>query len=296
MIKRTLYFGNPARLFTRNEQIFVSMEGQEDKTVPIEDVGYIIIDNDQISLSKSLIAKLTENNTAIVITNSNHMPAGIVLPLDSHTLQQERSAEQLSATIPLKKRLWQQIIKAKIRNQALILAKKGSNNKSLIVLIPRVRSGDPDNIEALAAQRYWKMLFEEKEFVRSREGGPPNNLLNYGYAILRAIIARSLTGAGLLPLVGIFHKNRYNAYPLADDIMEPYRPFVDELVYRLWKKESIKELTKEAKQILLTLPQQDVKIKTEYSSLMIAASHTAVSLYNCFAGNEKIILFPEPCR
>ncbi|KPK88887.1 hypothetical protein AMJ80_10510 [bacterium SM23_31] len=279
MIKRTLYFGTPAFLHTKYEQLIIEKEGEDKRSIPIEDIGFIIIDNERISLSKTVMAKLLDNNAAVVITNSKHIPAGLMLPLEANTLQQERFSTQIDAALPLKKRLWQQTVRAKIRNQSLVLQKKGA---------------DTANIEALAARRYWKLLFTSIEFKRRPSGDPPNNLLNYGYAVMRAVIARSLIGAGLLPLIGIHHKNRYNAYPLADDIMEPFRPFVDELVHELVSEGEHYEIGTEEKQDLLELPQKTVNMNGERSPLMIAASHTAVSLYKCFSQENDTIQFPEP--
>ena len=293
MIKRTLYFGNPAHLCTRLEQLCIKKEDEADKTVPIEDIGFIILDNDQITISKALLAKLIENNTAVVITNEKHLPSGFILPAFAHTLLQERFKIQISASEPLKKRLWQQTVRAKIRNQAELIKKIGGNPLTLSALIPKVQSGDKNNIEAVAAKRYWKLLFNSDDFTRSRYGEPPNNFLNYGYAILRAVIARSLAGTGLMPLAGISHGNKYNPMPLADDIMEPFRPFVDEIVHTIMDSGQVRELTPEIKRKLLELPDVTVKYNGEQSPLMISAQHTAFSLFQCFANNEKSINYPE---
>jgi len=219
----------------------------------------------------------------------------MLLPLDGNTIQSERFRAQIDATEPLKKQLWQQTVKAKIANQAAVLQQWDIPNNYLKTSAQTVKSGDPDNNEAKAAAYYWSNLFPAAwMFFRKREGPPPNNLLNYGYAILRATVARAIVGAGLLPTLGIFHRNRYNAYCLADDIMEPYRPFVDVIVRSIIDETSAVEgLTQELKVKLLKLPTVDVLMGEETSPLMIAAQRTAASLAKCYTGEQRKILYPE---
>jgi CRISP-associated protein Cas1 len=221
-----------------------------------------------------------------------------MLPLSVNTIQNERFRFQIDASVPLVKQLWQQTIQQKIRNQSVIL--DGATNDSHLNMIKwadRVKSGDADNMEARAAVYYWKNLFKNygiSGFVRGRDGLPPNNLLNYGYAILRAVIARSIVSTGLLPTIGIHHHNRYNAYCLADDIMEPYRPYVDKLVIGIIAKGyNYNNLTKEIKSELLTIPVIDVVIDGKRSPLMISASTTTASLYRCFSGEIRKIIYPS---
>ena len=300
MIKRTLCIESPCHLKCRDEQLVVSYEhikGFEDraeKTVPIEDIGILVLEHQQITLSHYLLDKLLRNNASVITCNETRHPSGMMLPLESNTLQSERFKAQIEATEPLKKQLWQQTVKAKITNQSSILKKWGIQNNLLINLSQSVRSGDADNCEAIAAAYYWKNLFPPAwQFYRKRDGLPPNNLLNYGYAILRATVARALTGAGLLPTLGIFHRNRYNAYCLADDIMEPYRPFVDVIVRSIIDTTSaVDVLTKELKVQLLNLPANDVLMDGETSPLMIATQRTAASLAKCYAGEQRKILYP----
>ena len=278
-------------------------------TIPIEDIGVIILDAYQLTISQKLISELLNNNVALVTCDEKHMPQGLLLNLDGNNIQQERFQNQIKASLPLKKQLWQQTIKAKISNQRALLVKlhyhtnKLTNNKfeNMEYWADSVRSGDTGNIEAKAAAFYWKVIFGEyiPNFVRDRYGDDPNNLLNYGYAILRAITARSLVASGLLPTLGIHHHNKYNAYALADDIMEPYRPFVDNLIFKIVKenyneKNLIQEfqLTKQIKEILLKIPVLDVIIENKKSPLMIAMQRTTASLYNCFAGESRKILYP----
>jgi CRISPR-associated protein Cas1 len=294
MIKRTLYFGNPAYLKTANEQLVVEMQDSgETKQVPIEDIGLLILDHQQITITHSLIAKLLENNAALVTCNNTHHPTGLMLNLDGHTLQSQKFKAQVEASQPLKKQLWQQTVEAKINNQAKVLAQEGVDNKYLTNLAKNVKSGDSDNCEARAAVYYWKNVFPEfLQFTREREGNPPNNLLNYGYAILRAIVARSLVGSGLLPTLGIFHRNQYNAYCLADDIMEPYRPFVDKVVCGIVSMNGrFLEMTPSMKKSLLEIPAMDVMIDGQKSPLMNAVQRTTASLAKCYDG-EKTLLYP----
>ena len=225
------------------------------------------------------------------------MPAGLLLPLDGHTLQSERFRHQLESSLPLRKQLWQQTVRAKIRNQAAVLqAHTPAEVRCLQAWAADVRSGDADNLEGRAAAYYWKNLFaaEIPRFVRGRDEAPPNQLLNYGYAIVRAIIARALVGSGLLPTLGIHHHNRYNAYCLADDIMEPYRPYVDEMVLGIVREgQPFDTLHRELKARLLSLPTTEVCINGRRSPLMVAAATTAASLVRCFSGESRLLVFPE---
>jgi len=224
------------------------------------------------------------------------MPTGLMLPLSGNTTQNERFREQIEASLPLRKQLWQQTVQQKIINQARALETcTGAEARCMHVWAKEVRSGDTENMEGRAAVYYWKNLFGYiPGFTRDRNGISPNKLLNYGYAILRAVIARSLVASGLLPTLGIHHHNRYNAYCLADDIMEPYRPYVDRLVFDIVQKYgSGVELTREIKAILLSIPTLDVYIGGRQSPLMIAASQTTASLYKCFCGESRRIVYPE---
>ncbi len=296
MVKRTLYFGNPAYLKTKTEQLIV--EKQEDGEViqiPIEDVGLLILDHAQITITSGLIAKLLEKNVALVTCDATHHPTGLMLNLDGHTLQSKQFAAQLEASQPVKKQLWQQTVSAKIYNQALLLKQQGKEAKLLLNLAKDVKSGDSENHEAKAAGYYWKHVFPPFiQFRRDRYGMPPNNMLNYGYAILRAVVARSLVGSGLLPTLGIFHRNQYNAYCLADDIMEPYRPFVDKLVCTMVDPlEPVFDLTPQLKKELLTIPAMDVFTDGQRSPLMVAVQRTTASLAKCFEGKAKSIVYAE---
>ena len=298
MIKRTLYFGNPANLRLKDKQLQVEIrveEGLKTTLIPVEDIGIVVIDNSQIILTSGLIQALQENNVALITCDYRHMPQSLLLPIEGNSVQQERYDNQLAASEPLKKQLWQQTIIQKIKNQAGTLNNLTLKSDYLIPLHKNVKSGDTDNCEATAAVYYWQTIFRHVNgFVRHREGPPPNNFLNYGYAILRGTMARSIVAAGLLPTLGIFHRNRYNAFCLADDLMEPYRPYVDEIVYNMISEFGpMEEMQKEHKAILLKIPAIDVTIDGEKSPLMIATQRTAVSLVKCFEGEQRKLLYPE---
>ncbi len=309
MIKRTLYFGNPAYLSMRLKQLVVRLPGDElfvesdrveqggerVKTIPVEDIGVVILDNKQITITHGLLELLLDNNCAVITCDSNHLPVGLLLPLQGNSIQQERFQDQINASLPLKKQLWQQTIQAKIHNQTAVLKyATGEEHHNMAVWENSVRSGDTDNMEARAAVYYWKTVFPDMpNFVRGQTEGGPNELLNYGYALLRAIIARSLVGSGLLPTLGIHHHNRYNAYCLADDIMEPYRPYVDKLVIDILREGYDGTLTTEIKTKLLSIATIEVVINDKRSPLMVAASTTTASLERCFSGEIRKISYPE---
>ncbi len=298
MIKRTLYFSNPTYLRVKDEQMVVEYPQGDagSKLIPIEDIGVVVLDSPQITITHVLLNKLLANNVAVVTTDERHMPSGLLLPLESNTLQSERFGVQLSASVPLKKQLWQQTVQAKIQNQANLLKFIGIDVEPMLYWARSVKSGDPDNYEGRAAAFYWKNLFDgytNDVFTRGRYDGEPNNLLNYGYAVLRAVIARSLVASGLLPTMGIHHHNRYNAFCLADDVMEPYRPFVDKIVFEIIREGvDCSELTKEIKARLLVIPAMDVVIEGKKSPLMIASQRTTASLYECFKGTVRRVLYP----
>ena len=295
MIKRTLYFGNPAYLKTASEQLIIEMQDSgETKSVPIEDIGLVILDHQQITITQAVMAKLLANNTALITCDNTHHPVGLQLCLDGHTLQSQKFKVQIAASTPLKKQLWQQTIIAKIENQSALLEMGRAENKYLLNLASIVKSGDSGNNEAKAALYYWKHIFPDfLEFKRERFGLPPNNLLNYGYAILRAMVARSLVASGLLPTLGIFHRNQYNAYCLADDVMEPYRPFTDKVVCNIVRMNGrFLEMTPAMKKELLSIPAMDVMIEGQKSPLMNAVQRTTASLAKCFEGGSRRMLYP----
>ena len=265
-------------------------------SIPIEDIGIVVLDHAQITMSHGLLSALIEHNVAVVSCNNKHMPVGLQLPLEGNSLQSERFACQLAASLPLKKQLWQQTVAQKIRNQAAVLkSMKGAEVGNMAVWASAVRSGDSDNMEGRAAAYYWRQMFAEWDhWTRDREGDWPNPLLNYGYAIVRAMVARALVASGLLPTLGIHHHNRYNAYCLADDIMEPYRPYVDLKVMEMMQRwGGAQELNTEMKRELLGLPVREVRMGGRRSPMLVAVSQTTASLYKCYAGESRKIVYPE---
>lgn len=298
MVKRTLYFGNSTYLSIKNKQLKIDLIDSDRTvlTIPIEDIGIVVLDNYQITITSGVIESLLENNVSIITCDKSHLPVGLMLTLFGNTVQSERFRYQIDASIPLKKQLWQQTVISKIKNQGDVLEiKTGLIPKNMRVWANNVKSGDVENKEARAAAYYWKTLFPEIEyFTRDREGVFPNNLLNYGYAILRAIVARALVSNGLLPTLGIFHRNKYNAYCLADDIMEPYRPYVDRLILDIMDNyDSYNVINKEIKSKLLSIPTIDVVINNKRSPLMVAVSTTSASLMKCYTGETRKILYPS---
>lgn len=296
MIKRTLCFSNPAVLSMRNAQLVVKLldkDNPQEHTIPIEDIGFVVLDHQQITITHGALSALVDNEVAVVTCDQHHMPNGLTMPLEGHSKQSEHFRQQIDASLPLKKQLWQQTIMQKIHNQAAVLRElRGVEVGCMVEWSKNVKSDDADNHEARAAAYYWQNMFEDC-WTRSRFGNWPNPLLNYGYAILRAVVARALVCSGLLPTFGIHHHNVYNAYCLADDIMEPYRPYVDRLVYGMLKQWPDGDtITKEMKQSLLTIPVLDVVINKRRSPLMLAVAQTAASLSACYAGTKRKIAYP----
>jgi CRISP-associated protein Cas1 len=307
MIKRTLYFGNPSYLSMRNEQLVLKYPAVEknvnlpihfkkeaETTVPIEDIGMVIIDHRQITITHDLCEKLIENNSAIVWCDAKHHPTGMTLPFAANDTLSEKTRFQIEASEPLKKQLWRQTIEAKILNQAAVLKHFSYPYQNLIYMATQVLSGDTSNMEGRAAAKYWDKMLEQFDTTRGRFDGPPNNFLNYAYAILRATVARNLVGSGLLPVLGIHHRNKYNAYCLADDIMEPYRPIIDEHIFDYIELQEFlpEELGKKEKAHILDLVNIDVEIEGKKSPLMVGVQRTTASLMKCFMGESRKISYP----
>ncbi len=309
MIKRLLYFGNPAQLSVKLEQLCIKTD-ERTSVCSIEDIGEIIFDHPQIVTTQAVWVKLLQNNVAIIQCDEKHLPVGLLLPFEGNSRMQARQQLQIKASEPLKKQLWQQTIQQKIANQAQLCQQLRIAHQPLLQWAAAVKTGDKENHEARAAQYFWKHFFEnllekynqnidiqeiaDLHITRDRYGYPPNALLNYGYAILRATIARACVAAGLLPSLGIFHHNQYNAFCLADDLMEPYRPFVDALVYKIVQQFGLVEaLTTEIKRELFTIPALDVWIDGQRSPLMVASHRTAQSFVKCLEGERRKILFPS---
>jgi CRISPR-associated protein Cas1 len=303
MLKRTLFFGNPAYLSTRQQQMVIDRPGLEgpdaQRTVPIEDVGFVVLEHQQITLSNALMGRLMENNVVLIHCNESHLPTGMTLALNGHTEQGARVQAQLKASEPLKKQLWQQLMVRKIGNQAVHLFTVGELDaaRKLERYTQEVKSGDAGNLEATAAAHYWKHFLPNHFgfFRRSTEEDRVNVRLNYGYAILRAAMARAITGTGLLPVLGIFHRNKYNAYALADDLMEPFRPWTDALVRAMvvtgYQEEEA--LNPSIKQQLVGILTHDVALEGQQVPLMHAIQRTAVSLAQCYLGERRKLTLPE---
>ena len=291
MLKKSILLENKASLSTKNLQLVIKTETRE-STIPIEDIGFLVIDHPEIYLSIPAMNLMIENNTSVIICNTNHLPNGMFLNLNSHHIQQEIFKNQINASVPLKKQLWQQTVIDKITSQGILLQKITSKNNNFEFLASKVLSGDSSNMEGVAASFYWKVFFEQK-FKRERFGDYPNNFLNYGYAILRAATARALSGSGLLNTLGIHHKSKYNAFALADDIMEPFRPVVDEKVAEIMQNYTEQELNTQIKAELLQILTRTVYFKDEKSPLMVALQKTASSLQQCYTGDRKKIKYPK---
>lgn len=291
MLKRSVLIENKSKVTTKNLQLLISTDDR-DASIPIEDIGFVVLDHPEIYISLPAMNLLVENNTSVIICNSSHLPNGMFLNLNSHHIQQEVFKTQIEASAPLKKQLWQQTIVEKIKNQGFLLEKITQNKNKFEYLASKVLSGDTSNMEGVAANFYWKSFFKT-DFKRERFGDYPNNFLNYGYAILRAATARALSGSGLLNTLGIHHKSKYNAFALADDIMEPFRPIVDEAVHYVMQHYDEQELTTEIKAELLQTLTRTVYFKNEKSPLMVALQKTASSLQQCYSGERKKIKYPK---
>ena len=292
MLKRALFFSTPFCLSLKNNQMIIHTKAMPEmqKSIPIEDIGYVVLEHQQTNITLPLLNALSDNNVAVIFCGNNFMPNAMLMNLDSNKTQGESYRAQIEASEPLKKGLWKQTVEAKIRNQIALLNKLGKDGNKLKPYYMNVKSGDADNREGIAAKIYWNELFGD-EFIRSREGCEPNNMLNYGYTLLRAAVARALMGSGLFPAFGIFHRNRYNAFPLADDIMEPYRPYVDEIVFNLYANGE-RELTKDVKSQLLRILFTDTAFGKVTRPLDVGLTMTTASLSKCFSGIQKKIVYP----
>ena len=293
MIKQTLMFTTPVSLSLKDKQLVVTFKDNKEKVVtrPIEDIGFVVIENPMVSITVPLLNELSDNNVSVIFCDKKQMPKSMLMSLDGNSTLQESYRYQFEAGAPLKKRLWKQLVESKIKNQAALLDKVGEKGDVLKPYYMNVKSGDTDNREGSAARIYWNYLLGDG-FRREREGSPPNNLLNYGYTILRAAVARALIGSGLYPAFGIFHRNRYNSFPLADDVMEPYRPFVDEIVYHLYNDGASSELDSQAKGHLLRVLFSDVRIGKVTRPLEIALSITTASLLKVYKGETDKLSLP----
>lgn len=295
MLKRTIEFSTPGtRLSVAHRQLVIERPDLPKATVPIEDLGVVIVDDARASYTQAVFLELLEAGATVLVTGRDHLPAGMMLPLGTHHVLTERHRAQVTVSAPTRKRVWQALIHAKIGQQSMVLAHFIGHDAGLGLLAKRVRSGDPDNLEAQAAQRYWPLLFG-KEFRRDRDAGGTNALLNYGYAVVRAAIARAIVGAGLIPSLGVFHKNRSNPFCLADDLLEPYRPFVDWRVRLLvddngGKSPELSERTTRA--ALLSLFNETVLVGARRNPLLVALQLSAASLARILTSDGKSLSLP----
>ena len=292
MLKRTLVFSNPMTLSLKNCQLVLAYKDDPDNkvTIPIEDIGVVIIEHQQVSITIPLMNALVEGNVQVVMCNNRGMPSAMLQSFEGNNLQGENLRNQMGAGEVLKKQLWKQIVEAKIRNQAALLNKVGQEGDRLKQYYQNVKSGDADNREGIAARIYFSELFGES-FLRDRTVPGINALLNYGYAILRAATARALVSSGLLPAIGIFHHNRSNAFPLADDVMEPYRPYVDEIVYDMAMQAKL-DLTKDVKAELINVLYADTQFSKVTRPLSVGLTLTTASLSKCFAKEQTKLSLP----
>lgn len=293
MIKRTIVLSNQAYVKKENEQLVIQ-QGEEKKSIPIEDIGVLMLESHQCTITEAAISALLANNAVLISCNSSHHPDGIMLPISGNVLHTAVLKDQLKASIPLRKQLWAQTVKEKITNQYSVLKMLGINTEPMEYWARKIRSGDPDNYEGRAAAFYWQHFFPgDYGFTRDPEGSSPNNLLNYGYTILRAATARAIVGSGLHPAIGIFHKSQYNPFCLADDLMEPYRPFVDVIVRQICSEHGQGvELVTDIKKKLLGVLSVDVWIEEERKPLLLGLTSTSASLAKCYAKEQNKITYP----
>ena len=295
MIKRIVEIGTPSHLRLDHRQMVVSREGVDSGTVPVEDLGVLIIDHPGVSYTQALLATCFEENVVVVLCDRKHLPCAALLPLAGHSLHAKTLRLQIAASQPVQKRLWQVIIQAKIREQAGVLRSLVLDDLPLPAYAARVKSGDPDNVEAQAARIYWGKLFGT-EFRRDRDMEGINALLNYGYAILRAAVARTIVGAGLSPALGIHHRNQYDDLALADDLMEPLRPSVDLKVYELARDNPKVTVDKESKSALLQILAWDCQwgapAETRRLPLLTALSYYAAGVRAVLCEGAKATPIP----
>jgi CRISPR-associated protein Cas1 len=295
MIRKTVEFSTPGtRLTVANRQLVIERPDLPRATLPIEDLGVVIVDDRRATYTQAVFIELLAAGATVMVTGYDHLPAGMVLPLDAHHVQTERHRAQVEASEPTCKQAWRALISAKLAQQGCVLEHFNGADGGLLAMSRRVRSGDPENLEAQGAQRYWPALFG-KEFRRDREASGINAMLNYGYAVVRAATARAIVAAGLIPSLGVFHKHRANPFCLADDLLEPYRPFVDWRV-KLFANEHGTETSMEnrdARAALLSLFNETIRVGDRRSPLLLALHASAASLCRALTGEEKRLVLPE---
>lgn len=294
MIKRTLEISSgPARLSVAHRQLVIERGDDPRLTVPMEDIGVVIVDHPAVTYTHAVFTDLMETGAAIVLCSRDHQPAGVFLPINAHSTQTERHHRQIEASLPFKKRAWAHIVRTKIARQADVICAVAGKDEGLRALSSRVRSGDPENLEAQAAQRYWRILFGS-DFRREREASGLNSALNYGYAILRAAIARAIVGSGLIPSLGLHHHHRSNPFCLADDLIEPYRPLIDLKVCELARSGHILvELDRAAKAVLLSVLNETIRIGDRNTPVGLAIHQTTASLARGYETGQPDLDLPS---
>ena len=292
MIKRIVDVSEAAYLHLKHKQLIIDIKDKTIGQMPIEDLGILILENSSIVLTQQVIIACQKNNTVIIFCDEKHLPYSTIFPIaEGHTLHNKIIKQQLNVTEPTRKRLWQQIVKQKIRQQAITLILLEKNASRLNHLMTKVKTGDSENCEAIAAQAYWKILFGN-DFRRDVNLNGINRLLNYGYSIMRAMIARSICGAGLHPTLGLFHDNQYNSLCLADDLMEPFRPWIDWEVFQM-AQEGQTEINKQSKRKLLSLLTETVLYNDKTMSLMVASHYLMADLKRCYNKERSNLVYPE---
>jgi len=294
MIRKTIEFSTPGtRLSVLHRQLVIERPEMPNATLPIEDLGVVIVDDRRAIYTQSVFVELLAAGATVMVTGPDHLPAGMMLPLDAHHVQTERHRAQVEASEPVRKQVWRALISAKLVQQAHVLTAFTGKDAGLAAMARRVRSGDPDNLEAQGAQRYWPVLFG-RDFRRDRDAEGINAALNYGYAVVRAATARAVVGAGLIPSLGVFHRNRSNPFCLADDLFEPYRPYVDWKVRKLADAHG-PDLTlddRETRGALLSLFNETVIVGERRSPLLLALQVSAASLCRALTGGERKLALP----
>lgn len=295
MLRKTIEIATPGtRLSVSHRQLVIARPNLPTATTPIEDIGVLVVDDRRATYTQAVFTELLGAGATIMITGPDHLPLGMMLPLDAHHVQTERHRAQVEASQPLRKQIWRGLIAAKLRQQACVLDHFVPGPNGLAAMAGRVRSGDPDNLEAQGAQRYWPLLFG-KDFRRDRDADGINAALNYGYAIVRAATARAVVASGLIPSLGVFHKNRANPFCLADDLFEPYRPFVDWRV-KLLTQERGTQLSLDDRAIraaLLSIFNETVRVDERRLPLLHAIEASAASLSRALTGGDRTLALPE---
>ena len=285
----------PVKLRVRYRQLIVSLDGRDVDAVPLDDVAVVLLAHPQLSLSLATLQGLTAAGASIVVCDAKSSPCGLCLPLVGHHLSARRTRLQASVSRPLQKRLWRQIVRSKIEGQAAVLETLRGDDGGLRALAAATLSGDSDNREGVAAKKYWSQLFSGERFKRDYNGGDPTNAaLNYGYGVLRAIVARAVVASGLCPAFGIFHRNKYDAFALADDLIEPFRPVVDVCVARLRDEKRLSdELSTEIKSTLIRQLTGRYRVEGFQETIFEAASKATESLARVYVGKDKRLTLPD---